>query len=400
MNSAATSSKPSKSFTLQFIALRTVTAPEDQDAGRKRYCGVAKADALSDLSCEENVRAYLGMDEDGKKRKSTLVNMAIRQTIENDSDHFTMLNTGLVIVARNIDVDSEKKQARLGSPSIINGAQTKGLLDDYIRDHPDAPTVPSVNFELIITDDEELIGEISIARNFQNRVADLSIYGRSGTFDKLEAAMQKHDSSIKLRKKETDFGDGYLDTEKLVQVITVMAPQSVPLPSVDRSRRTPETTFRVYAYRHRSRCLKDFALVMEQPDKWPDAHSFFLHIAVHAWELYQRLKGEQYFSSLHCVKGTVFGATKTVAPDGVPDGVVFPMLSALSRFVREHKGVWLYKVPKNFPWNTLFGQARTQETSVAHNDPQAMGKDADCYIALHGAIDMFFAATEQSDWSK
>jgi hypothetical protein len=209
--------------------------------------------------------------------------------------------------------------------------------------------------------------------------------------------MRKHDPSVKLRKRETDFSDDYLDTEKLVQVMTAMAPKSVPLPSVDRNRRTPETIYRVYAYRHRSRCLKDFATVMGDPEKWSEAHALFLDIAVDAWKLYQRLKGEQFFSSLHCVKGIGSGTAKIVAPDGVPDGVVFPMLSALSRFIREHKNVWVFKVPKNFPWKTLFDQARIQETTTAHNDPQAMGKDADIYVALHGAIDMFFAVIDQTE---
>jgi len=54
-------------------------------------------------------------------------------------------------------------------------------------------------------------------------------------------------------------------------------------------------------------------------------------------------------------------------------------------------------VPKNFPWPTLFQQAYTQETTTAANNPQIMGKDADCYIALHGAIEMYFAVM-QAAW--
>jgi len=137
--------------------------------------------------------------------------------------------------------------------------------------------------------------------------------------------------------------------------------------------------------------LKDFATVMDEPKSWPDAYQLFLEIAPSAWKLYQRLKGEQAFSILHCVKGETKNGIKTVAPDGVPDGIVFPMLSALSRFVTQTVSGWKIEVPKTFPWRTLFDQARIQETTTAHNNPQTMGKDADCYVALHGAIDMFFA---------
>jgi hypothetical protein len=385
-------------YTLKYVTLKTVVSPEDQDSDRKRYLGVAKADALFGINCAENVRSYLGLDADGGKRKATLVNLAIRDTVENRRDLFPVLNSGVVLVARHITVDDQGKTANLKQASIINGAQTMGVLQDYFKENTADTAFPSVNFEIIVTDDEELIGDVSIARNFQNRVTDLSIYGRMGRFDKLEVVMQQADPTIKLRKRETDFGDDFLDTEKLIQVLTVLTPKSVTLPSVEKNRKTPETMLRVYAYRHRSRCLKDFATVMDEPEKWSEAHQVFLDLAPSAWKLYHRLRGEQAFSSLHCVKGTATDArpVKTVAPDGVPDGIVFPMLSALSRFVRKVKGSWKIDVPKTFPWPTLFEQARIQETTTASNNPQTMGKDADCYIALHGAIEMYFAVIEQN----
>ena len=391
----AKSGSDSGAFELNYITLKSVSAPEDVQSQRKRYCGVTTADKLFGLGWDENVRAYLGVNEDGKKRKSTLVNLAIRETIDTRRDLFPVLNSGMVIVARRVVVDDAKRTAWLDHGSIINGAQTKGVLEDYFKEHPEDLEYPSVNFELIITEDEELIGDISIARNYQNEVNSLSIYGRQGRFDKLENRMRKVDSSIKLRKSETDFGEQYLDTEKPVQVLTVLTPQVIPLPSVVRNKKTPETLYRVYAYRHRSRCLKDFAAVMDDPVEWKDAHDLFLSIAVEAWKLYERMKGEQSFSRLLCVKGEVIAARKVVAPDGVPDGIVFPLLSALSRFVRKIPTGWKIDVPRNFPWQTLYQQAYIQHTTTAGNNPQTMGKDADCYIALHGAIDMFFAVIEQ-----
>jgi hypothetical protein len=209
--------------------------------------------------------------------------------------------------------------------------------------------------------------------------------------------MRRSDPSIKLRKSETDFGDEFLDTEKLIQVLTVLTPHDIELPSVARNKRTPETLLRVYAYRHRSRCLKDFATVMDESGDWSAAHKLFLDIAVDAWKLYERLKGEQYFSRLRCVKPErEENGKKIVARDGVPDGIVFPILSAMSRFVRKERSGWRIAVPKGFPWETLFRQAYIQETTTAANNPQTMGKDADCYTALHGAIDMYFAVTQAS----
>jgi hypothetical protein len=283
----------------------------------------------------------------------------------------------------------------LYSPSIINGAQTQGVLKDYFANPTEETKYPSVNFELIVTDDDELIGDISIARNFQNEVTDLSIYGRQGRFEALEAAMKKSDPTIRLRTRETDFSDEYLDTEKLVQVLTAIAPTHIPVPSTERrTTKTPETIYRVYAYRHRARCLTDFAAIMDQPEKWPVAYQFFLDVAVDVWKLYLKLKGEQAFSRLVCVKGQTVAGKKVVDPDGVPDGIVFPMLSALSRFMHEEHGRWRLAIPLKFPWPTFFQGTMLQETSpAASHNPNTMGKKADCYIALHGAIDMYFAKT-------
>src|SRR5262249_4297581 len=134
------------------------------------------------------------------------------------------------------------------------------------------------------------------ARNYQNEVTNLSIFGRQERFDELETAMRARDRSIQLKKRETDFGPEFLDTEKLVQVLTAMSPTEIPLPSAEkRATKTPETIYRVYAYRHRSRCLTDFSEVMDDPKKWGIAHRFFLDVAADAWNLYKRFKGEQAF---------------------------------------------------------------------------------------------------------
>lgn len=393
MATQPTSGRDKPTF-LTYNTLRTVNSPEDTQAGRRRYCGVAPANSFFGLSTDENVRSYLSRDDNGDRRKSTKVNVAIRETLAEHREDFPLLNSGIVIVAREAKVDDSSKPPKVAlyNPSIINGAQTQGVLVDFFAGRKDDAEFPSVNFELIVTDDEELIASISIARNYQNEVTNLSIYGRQGRFDELEIAMRKRDPSINLKKRETDFGDEFLDTEKLVQVLTAMAPTDIRLPSAEKRKiKTPETIYRVYAYRHRSRCLTDFATVMDEPKKWPEAHQFFLDVAADAWKLYRRFKGEQAFSRLVCVNGETVAGRKQVAPDGVPDGVVFPMLSSMSRFALELGGHWHLKVPPKFPWLTFFQAAITQETTTAGNNPQTMGKKADCYIALHGSIDMYFA---------
>jgi hypothetical protein len=67
----------------------------------------------------------------------------------------------------------------LESPSIINGSQTRGELKRYLEEMKGTDlTIPNVFYQIIITTDDELVAEISIARNFQNDVKPISIAGR------------------------------------------------------------------------------------------------------------------------------------------------------------------------------------------------------------------------------
>ena len=122
------------------------------------------------LSTDENVRAYL-LDAEGKqRRRETQVNQEIRETLENRPQHFSILNGGVVIVAHSHEVDEQKKTMLLKSPSIINGSQTQGVLQDFFANlELEKAELPSIHvkYELIVTDDEDLIAEISIARNLQ-----------------------------------------------------------------------------------------------------------------------------------------------------------------------------------------------------------------------------------------
>src|SRR5262245_36942739 len=122
---------------LPYHTLRTVTSPEDHAAKRRRYCGVASADSFFSFDTKENVRTYLSEEIDGKAKKATKVNRAIKDTLENQRDDFSLLNAGIVLIARDAQVDDNSKRVTLLQPSIINGAQTQGVLKDYFEEHPE-----------------------------------------------------------------------------------------------------------------------------------------------------------------------------------------------------------------------------------------------------------------------
>src|SRR5262249_16940575 len=145
---------------------------------------------------------------------------------------FSVLNAGLVIVAKEAQVDDAKKTLRLLEPSIVNGAQTQGVLREFYNEFEDEEVLPTIHikFELIVIAATDLIGEISIARNFQNDVMTVSIVGRRGMFEELEARFKLHDTTpdgMKLRKKETDLTEDFVRTERMVQVLTALIPESL-----------------------------------------------------------------------------------------------------------------------------------------------------------------------------
>ncbi|MBI4483212.1 MAG: AIPR family protein [Acidobacteria bacterium] len=379
----------SEIYTIHYNSLRNVTPPEEAAASRRRYCGNAGANQFFDIPDDLNIRDYLQEKVDGKPvKKETNVNKAIRDQLDGDRSAFPILNGGITLITREVVLDDKDRRAKLSDPSIINGTQTRGVLRDYFSEHPEDAAYPSVNFEIIVCTDERLAAEITIARNYQNAVLPVSTYGARGVFDDLEAAIQQGNPSIKLRKSETDVGDNYLDTEKLIQVITAMIPSTVPMARPLKGKGGSEG-IRVYAYSQKATCLKDFAEIAKSPTLYPEAKRFFEDVAWDAWQIYKQLRSYNGFSVLRSVTKN---KNKEVAEDGVPAGIVFPILSALGKLTTKlPDGRWQFKIPDDFDLDDLCKQAKATYTvpGPGQSNPQVMGKELACYLNLHAIVDAY-----------
>lgn len=363
---------------ISFDSIRNISCSHDLQNDRKVLMGRARASQVLDLSTDENVRAYLVDAEGKKKKRKGEVHRKIEDTIENYPENFCVLNGGVVIVARDYEVDEKTKKLTLLKPSIINGAQTQGVLRDCsLRGDEDLDVY--VTFELIVTKDEALIAEISIARNFQNDVQNISIAGSKGVLEELERALQKSDSNVKLRKSETDRSDEYTDTEKLIQVLMALAPVDLFEGTVIGVREN-----KAYTYSQKATCLKDFSNLFEaQKSETPvgpnrQLYSFFLDIAVQALELYENWKSHQGF------KGS---GLRAIERDGrqiveVPDGLIFPILASLSVFAKKIGKSWKIQQPKELSDFELVSSAKVAYMQIAGSNPQTMGKKSACYSSL------------------
>jgi AIPR protein len=377
-----------KLFELRYNTLRNVTPPEEEKAGRKRYCGNALASQFFEIPDELNIRDYLQTEVNGKPiKKKTLVNDAIREQLVRDRSLFPVLSGGITVVAKEATLEDKDRKLHLEEPSIINGTQTRGVLKSFFEDNPEDTDYPTVNFELIVCTDERLAAEITIARNYQNAVLPVSTYGARLVFDDLERALQKSDKTVKLRKSETDLEPEFLNTEKLIQVITAMVPPMVTMPRILKGKGGTDG-IRVYAYAQKATCLKDFAEVVDKPSQYGEAKHFFEDVAFDAWKTYKQLRSHSGFSILHSV--TKKGGR--VVEDGVPDGIVFPLLSALGKLTTKNEDErWHFEIPSDFDLDDLCKQARTTYTipGPGQSNPNVMGKEIACYLNLHALVDAY-----------
>lgn len=368
----------------RFHSLRNVSCPEDLANDRKIYSGHAPVSSILNLPTNANVREYLA-DAEGKQRKVyTSVHKAIRDTLLDNPEIFSVLNSGIVIVARGIQVEEKRKEIVLIGPSIINGSQTQGILKDLAKDNRLPEPEVHIKFEIIITADEDLIAETSIARNFQNDVMSISIAGRRKQFDELEKYFMRDLPNHRLRKSESEIpSDDIVDTEKLLQVITALVPDKLWYRSGEN-----ENPNKVYTYSMKARCLKEFQEVFERAhnttddehDKYKDLYQFYLDICATAWTLYTKWKMHQGFAGTGLKNGIIRDTSGKILE--VADGIVFPIISSMAVFAKKKKGTWKLDPPTFFDEEELVATAKRAMIEIASHNPQTMGKSKACYSAL------------------
>ncbi len=365
----------SENYRFTFHKCRNISSPEDDLVGRKVYSGSAPVSSILGLDDNENVREYL-VDAKGKQQKSpTLVHQAIRKTLKENPEVFGVLNGGTVLVARTAEIDDKNRQLILEDASIINGSQTRGEVQRYFDHRSEDETVdPSIKFEIIVTNDDDLIAEISIARNFQNDVKPISIAGRRGQLDELEKSLQTYYPNKRLRKSESDLtaNADFLDTEKLIQVTFALLPDDTEKPtgiSLDLSNK-------VFSYSQKTRCLKMFQKLADNPDS--AMYRAFVGVAPVAWGLYEHWKSHQGFIGTQIRSVEREGGKVT----DVPDGIIFPILAAHSAFVYHSAAGWQIGKPDQLSDEELIAVAKQNYMEVAGHNPQSMGKSKACYSAL------------------
>ena len=277
----------------------------------------------------------------------------------------------------------------------------KDFFSDYKARGEETPLI-NVTYELIVTNDDALIAEIAIARNFQNDVMTLSIAGRLGQLDELEASLQAKLSDKKLRKSETQLSSDYLATEHLLQVIAALVPEEL-LPKAKKSSEDPKN--KVYTYDKKAKCLKDFREIYsiakgeKTPEKGVDVakykelYQFYLDIAAQAYQLHEKWKAHQGFKGTGVRKGIKRDENDNIVD--ISDGIIFPILSSLSAFAKKAPDGWKIEPPVAFQDDELIRTAKSIFMEIANSDPPTMGRSKACYSALYQITSLYKRLTDK-----
>ncbi len=365
---------------LSYLKIRDVTTKDEEANGASTYVAVLPAAEILKIGTDGNLRSYIPAHA-GKKRN--LVHKAIARTIRENPDRFSQLNSGFLVGASKINIDDNKKAVTLRDASVNNGAQSQGEIQLYIdkcAERGEPPLDFAIRCELSIEPDAAARTNIAVARNTATRIEGISIAGKHGYFGDLDASFRKAHPHLELAQSETDVEEKYVDTRLLLQILWAMMPEEL----APEHRRTMEARMR--AYKNAAYCLQDFMSISDtrKTDEGNAArYAYFVDMAGSAWHEYERWKKHEYWNDKRLLERLkqVVRSDEGVIKE-ISDGIVFPILSALSRFVkRKRTGPWAVVYPKVFRDEDMVIAARRQ-LSQCDGRPMLMGRSGAAYEAL------------------
>lgn len=369
---------------VKYNKIRDVSTKDEDGNGSATYVIVMPATEILKIGTDGNLRKYIPAHP-GRKRNT--VHKQIGATIRKDPDRFSQLNSGFLIGASKVKIDDQAKTIMLWDASVNNGAQSQGEIKYYF-DQCEAtgeePNEFDIRAEISVDPDTSWRSEIAIARNTATKIADISRAGRRGYFDELNEAFKKEHPSLELAKSETDIGEKFVNTRALIQVLRAMMPAEL----------TPTSTSegRMRAYKNAALCLSDFQDTVdganpedgEKPDQQQvSRYKYYLDMAGQAWATYLHWQTNPAWEGLYLRTDVKQVERENGQIVKVADGLIFPVLAALSNFVKRDKKSkrWVLRQPDIFSDQDLTRAAERLLRSIG-SKPMLMGRSANAYESL------------------
>jgi hypothetical protein len=170
-----------------------------------------------------------------------------------------------------------------------------------------------------------------------------------------------------------------------LQVIIALTPDELWIPPVSKGE-MPNKTF---TYSAKSKCLRMFQDVYKkakdetdpQHQNYLDLYRFYLDIIGQAQELHEKWKSHKGFKGTQLKNGFKRDSNNNITE--VPDGVVFPILAALSVFAKKTDNGWKILPPEVFNDVDLINAVKPAFIEMAGSNPNVMGKSKACYSHLY-----------------
>jgi hypothetical protein len=367
-------------FNLPYTLIRNLTSPDEKANGVQTWFANVSAKDVLDIGTQDNLRSYIA-EHSPSKRNS--VHKQIESTILEMPDRFINRNSGITITCIKCEVDDTKKVAHLANASIINGAQTQGELKRYFSSEGSEGADFTVRAEIIMEPLHDEIVEIAITRNTATAVKSVSQAGARGYLTDLKAAIEKALPGETLQMSETDTTG--LSTQAVLQWTRLLMPQKLLGGGAPRN----------FAYKQGGKCLVDFSNWAQNAKADPAAkklYDFAVQVGPLAvreyryWEEHDGWNGhrlheygkrsEKPHGGRPVKREKTTGKVIWVAP-----GILFPIMSALSAFVRSKNGTWVLEKPSLFKEEELIRRA-VQQFRALEREVALMGRSEAAYDAL------------------
>jgi hypothetical protein len=109
-----------------------------------------------------NIRGYLG-----SRNADANINNGIKQTAQEDPDHFCVFNNGITAITHEFNYDKESQRLDLTGISIVNGAQTTGAIGNLLSSPSDSVRIQA---RFIVCSNSSTIKSVIRYNNSQNKV--------------------------------------------------------------------------------------------------------------------------------------------------------------------------------------------------------------------------------------
>ncbi len=378
--------------TLNFFTFRDYHTKLDNEKGRSLYIGLFDAKDLIKVSNSNNVRDYLKVSRNGENLTSSGVHSQIYNTLENSPEDFYYLNGGITICADGIDIDNNNRQVHLKNASIINGAQTNGVLKTFLKKHKDVEIKVKVEIIVVLSrfsENKDLTDDISIARNQQNAVKAISIVGKKGLLDKLDSV-----TSISLQKNESQ-KDSF-DTLKLIQLIFT----AMPLDVWSQTFKNVEFN-KAKVYTSKQTWLKKFSEIEDTTKLDPNVQQYFYDVADDVLQFYLNIKADKYkitkFLKCNSVSKVGYKITEDKKVE-IQDGWIFPILSILSITIKKDEYGYKFEEPSANLVKSITKIILENSGIKEHCNVQTLGKSTMSYASPLTIAKLLHANGELEDY--